>query len=162
MLFTLTITLKYRTTSILTEGVNEVPQNELTKMALLEAAFEEALLVQNGVEQVNSETFSEQGDSDYIYEVMDGHLIEMEGIIGNIFNEPLFSDMSWATNSNNEVTFSGKYAGQIVEGEPSHLEFVFEEIDFALYSIKSQKYNGDEVTDDGFFYILNLIENASY
>ncbi len=101
------------------------------------------------------------GDTQLIEEAMYSYLIEIPNdTIGNIFNDTLFSDISWSEN-NGEIIFTGNYRGEIVEGKPSNLQFTFSfNDDGKYYHISNLKFNGEDANQEGIDYIVNMISSA--
>jgi len=141
---------------------NGVPQTELIKFALVESIFDETPESTEDSSVAAQDTNSAAGSDAAFERVMSSFLVELDtDEIGNIFNEHLFEGPTWSSGNNTDYVFSGNYKGEIVEGEPSFLELTFEESPSGDYTIASLKYNGDEVSGDGFDYIVELLHFAT-
>ncbi|WP_314303935.1 hypothetical protein [Brevibacillus parabrevis] len=101
------------------------------------------------------------GNKKLIEDAMYSYLVEIpKDTIGNVFNETLFADISWG-ETNGDIVFSGNYRGDIVEGEPSQLEFTFSyQEQGGYYHIKSMKFNGKVTNQEQIDYIVEKINYA--
>ncbi len=150
---------------------NDIPQNELTKAALFKAIYEnknnetanepantKAVVTQKKPQQPKPQNSNQQ----LIEQVKNAHILEIKrDTIGNIFDSDLFSNSSWNVK-NDEVVFKGNYRGEIVEGEPANLEFTFTPNgDGYNYVIKTVKYNGEVVPEEGADSIIQIIDEAT-
>lgn len=143
---------------------NEVPQNNLIKGALIQAVFEGT----GNEEQAAGDAPNEEteqlsyNDSDYLDQAMSGYVNDLSiDTIGNIFNnDTYFSSRSWEVTGEKEMVLNCLFNGEIVPGEGSKLQFTFEEQEPGTFAITSLTYNGEEVSDEGYSSILDLIRQA--
>ena len=149
---------------------NDIPQNMFNYMLLISAIYEndvdELDFETEEVATVEEQTSAQQEDTqvvtdaDLINDVKSSILEEINyHNIGDIFNESLFSNGSWNVD-NGVVSFDGHYNGEIFPGEPSHLSFTFYPDTNNFYYSTEIKYNGTEVSEEGHYSIIELLQYA--
>ncbi len=140
---------------------NEVPQNELTKMALISTIYEGNVTQQETTtENITSNT--EDSSNNLIEIVKYGYSYDFEGgdVIGDILSEERFENGNWYLNQNGEVVFNGDFIGEIFPEEASNLEFTFIEAADKTYGISSILYNGELVPAENHEIILELFNEV--
>ena len=134
---------------------NDVPQNELTTNALIEAIYK-------GEEFTEPDPTLAHNDSYFIEKAHNGYIVELPtDTIGNIFSDSLFSNLYWSVDEDGNVSVNGDYNGEIFPGEPSNLEFKLSEVAEGEYSIINLLYNGETVPVENYSTITDIIYYAT-